>query len=166
MKKFKGCLGVFVIFFLGVIVGAILASGAIFAKVGELIEAGPEKVAEFTIQRFSDELSLDSLQKREFQRIADRTRLDLRAIRYETQPQIDSILQTKGDEVRAILNPRQKKKFDELMKRFRERWSSHEIAVTSPPAAAPTPSSTPVEVAAPTPVPRESPNGTPKSVDP
>ena len=47
MKRFKGCLGVFLIFFLGVIVGAILASGAIYAKVWELIEGGPDKVAEF-----------------------------------------------------------------------------------------------------------------------
>jgi len=54
MKKLKGCLGVFLIFFLGFVVGAILASGSIYTKVWELIESGPDKVAEFTIQRMND----------------------------------------------------------------------------------------------------------------
>ena len=60
MKKLKGCLGVFLIFFLGFVVGAILASGSIYTKVWELIESGPDKVAEFTIERMNDELKLDA----------------------------------------------------------------------------------------------------------
>src|SRR5688572_802804 len=107
MKKFKGCLGVFVIFFLGVVVGVILASGSIYTKVWGLIEGGPEKVAEFTVQRFNDELKLDDLQKREFQRIADSTRLKLRAFRYKAQPEVDAILDEADQQVRGILNPKQ-----------------------------------------------------------
>jgi hypothetical protein len=122
MKRFKGCLGVFLIFFLGFVVGAILASGSIYAKVWELIEGGPEKVVEFTIQRLNDELKLDDVQKREFHRIADRTRLKLRAIRYASQPEVDAVLNQSDAEVLAILNPKQKKKFEDVMKRFREQW--------------------------------------------
>jgi hypothetical protein len=140
MKRFKGCLGVFVVFFLGIVVGAILASGSIYVKVWELIEGGPEKVAEFTIQRLNDELKLDDLQKREFQRIADRTRLKLRGVRYHTQPDVDAILTESDQEVMAILNPKQKKKFEALMKRFRERWRVENPAeATSTPAPASTP---------------------------
>ena len=92
MKRFKGCLGVFLIFFLGVVAGGILASGAIYAKVWELIEGGPDKVAEFTLKRLNDELKLDDVQRREFNRISDRTRLRLRAVRYSHQAEVEAAL--------------------------------------------------------------------------
>lgn len=122
MKRLKGLLGVFLIFFLGVIFGALLSSGAIYAKVWGLIEAGPETVAEFTVQRLDRELKLDGLQKREFQRIADRTRLKLRALRYGAQPDVDSVIDGANAELRTILDPKQQRKLDDVMKRFREQW--------------------------------------------
>jgi hypothetical protein len=143
MKKLKGCLGVFLIFFLGVIVGAILASGGIYTKVWELIEGGPDKVAEFTIQRMNDELKLDSVQKREFQRIADQTRLKLRSIRYRNLPETDAVIEESSTELRAILTPKQQKKFDDLMKRFRGKWRAENADATdpnaTPPASTPAP---------------------------
>jgi len=122
MKKLKGFLGVFLIFFLGIVFGALLASGAIYAKIWGLIEAGPETVAEFTVQRLNDELKLDDLQKREFQRIADRTRLSLRAIRYRAQPDVEAVIINADAELRIILNPKQQRRLDDVMKRFREKW--------------------------------------------
>jgi hypothetical protein len=132
MKKFKGCLGVFLIFFLGVAFGVILAAGGIYTKVWELIEAGPEKVAEFTTQRLRDELKLDDLQQREFQRITDRARLRLRAVRHATQPEIDTIVADADRELRAILSPKQQGKFDQVMKRFREKWRADAPATPAP----------------------------------
>jgi hypothetical protein len=139
MKRFKGCLGVFLIFFLGVVVGAILASGAIYAKVWELIEGGPDKVAEFTIKRLNDELKLDDVQRREFERIADRTRLRLRAVRYNHQSEVEKALDEGDRELRAILNPKQQAKFTELMKRFRDRWRIEATDIAPPAAATPAP---------------------------
>ncbi len=157
MKRFKGCLGVFLIFLLGVIFGGILASGAIYAKVWGLIEAGPEKVAEFSIQRLNDELKLDSLQKREFQRIADRTRLRLRALRYADQPAVDEIVDEGESQLRAILNAKQQSKLDEMMKRFREKWRAEmpteKIEADTPPDGPneTVPAQSPPEADAPTP---------------
>jgi hypothetical protein len=136
MKKLRGCLGVFLIFFLGVVVGAILTHGSIYSKVWGLIESGPDKVAEFTLQRMNDELKLDTVQKREFERIADRTRLRLRAIRYKNQPETDAVIEESSTEVRAILTPKQQKRFDDLMKRFQDRWRAegpeHPAASSTP----------------------------------
>ena len=145
MKRFKGCLGVFLIFFLGVVVGGILASGAIYAKVWELIEGGPDKVAEFTIKRLNDELKLDDVQRREFERIADRTRLRLRAVRYNHQSEVETVLDESDRELRAILNPKQQAKLTELMKRFRDRWRI-EAADIAPPDATPSPAPAPAPV--------------------
>jgi hypothetical protein len=145
MKRFKGCLGVFLIFFLGVVVGGILASGAIYAKVWELIEGGPDKVAEFTIKRLNDELKLDDVQKREFSRIADRTRLRLRAVRYNHQSEVETVLDESDRELRAILSPKQQAKLTELMKRFRNRWRIEAADVAPPPSAPSTPAPAAVE---------------------
>jgi hypothetical protein len=143
MKKLRGCLGVFLIFFLGFVVGAILASGSIYTKVWELIESGPDKVADFTVQRMNDELKLDSLQRREFERIADRTRLRLRAIRYRNQPETDTVIDESSKELRAILTPKQQKKFDDLMNRFRARWRTEAPDGIATPAPTPAPVPTP-----------------------
>jgi len=144
MKRFKGCLGVFLIFFLGVIVGAILASGAIYAKVWELIEGGPDKVAEFTIKRLNEELKLDDVQQREFNRIADRTRLRLRSVRYNHQSEVEAVLDESDRELQAILNPKQQRKLRDVMKRFRDRWRIEAGDLAS--SATPTPP--PVEATA------------------
>lgn len=145
MKRFKGCLGVFLIFFLGVIVGAILASGAIYAKVWELIEGGPDKVAEFTIKRINDELKLDDVQSREFTRIADRTRLRLRAVRYNHQSEVEAVLDESDRDLRAILTPKQNAKLTELMKRFRDRWRIQAADIAPPTPSPSTPAPAPVE---------------------
>jgi hypothetical protein len=145
MKRFKGCLGVFLIFFLGVVVGGILASGAIYAKVWELIEGGPDKVAEFTIKRLKDELKLDDVQSREFARIADRTRLRLRAVRYNHQSEVEAVLDESDRELHAILNPKQQAKLREVMKRFRNRWRIEAADIAPPPAAPSTPPPAKVE---------------------
>ena len=145
MKRFKGCLGVFLIFFLGVIVGAILASGSIYAKVWELIEGGPDKVAEFTIKRINDELKLDDVQSREFTRIADRTRLRLRAVRYNHQSEVEAVLDESDRDLRAILTPKQNAKLTELMKRFRDRWRIQAADIAPPTPSPSTPAPAPVE---------------------
>jgi len=139
MKKFKGCLGVFLIFFLGVVFGAILASGGIYTKVWELIEAGPEKVAEFTTQRLRDELKLNDLQQREFQRITDRTRLKLSALRHDAQPEVDAIMGEADKDLRVILSPKQQRKFDEVMKRYRGKWRADAPATPAPVEKTPEP---------------------------
>lgn len=145
MKRFKGCLGVFLIFFLGVIVGAILASGSIYAKVWELIEGGPDKVAEFTIKRINDELKLDDVQSREFTRIADRTRLRLRAVRYDHQSEVEAVLDESDRDLRAILTPKQNAKLTELMKRFRDRWRIQAADIAPPTPSSSTSAPAPVE---------------------
>jgi hypothetical protein len=156
MKKLRGCFGVFLIFFLGFLLGAIITYGSIYAKVWKLIESGPDEVAEFTVQRMNDELKLDSVQKREFQRIVDQTRLKLRAIRYRDQPETDAIVEESSNELRAILDPKQQKKFEDLMKRFRGRWRTEAPEATDAATPAPAPVTEPSKAAA-TPAPAATP---------
>ncbi len=122
MKRFKGCLGVFLIFFFGVVFGIATTSGVIVKKVRDLVVGGPDAVVEVIGGRLKDELKLDDSQKELLQHIIADTRIKLREIRQQTQPQVEEILAEAEHKVRAILNPGQQGKFDEIVTKGREKW--------------------------------------------
>src|SRR4030095_10837338 len=114
MKRLRGCLGVFLIFFFGAIVGAAIAYSALIKKVREVVEGGPDAVVAVIVDRLKEELKLDSTQQDMLHKIALDTRIKLRGIRQETQPQVEQTLTDAEAEVRKILTPQQAKKFDEI----------------------------------------------------
>ena len=120
MKRFKGCLGVFLIFVFGVIVGVGATSGVIVKKVRTLVAGGPDAVVEIIGERLKDELKLDESQKELLRHIIADTRIRLREVRQQTQPQVEETLATAEKKVRAILDPQQQKKFDEIVAKGRE----------------------------------------------
>ena len=122
MKRLKGCLGVFLIFFFGVLFGAAITAGGIHQKVREIVAGGPDKVVDEIVRRLNDDLKLDDSQKEMLKAIATDTRIKLRAVRQQTQPQVEEVLNEAEGKVRGILNPRQLPKFDEIVKRGREQW--------------------------------------------
>lgn len=122
MKRFKGCLGVFLVFLFGVIFGIGATSGVIVKKVRNLVVGGPDAVVEVIGDRLKDELKLDDSQKELLQHIILDTRIKLREIRQQTQPQVEETLADAEAKVRAILDPRQQKKFDEIAKKGWEKW--------------------------------------------
>jgi len=131
MKKFKGCLGVFGIFFFGVIFGAIVATGAIRDKIRKIVEGGPDKVVEVIVNNLKDDLHLDQNQQEMLHQIAIETQIQLSVIRQQTQPQVAKTLDDATQRVRAILNPAQAKKFDEIVKKARADWKSESVPAAS-----------------------------------
>ena len=128
MKKAKGCLGVFLIFLFGGLFGAAITAGGIHQKVRELVVGGPDKIVEEIVKKLKDDLKLDGSQQEMLKAIATETRIQLRAIRQETQPQVDEVMSRAEQKVRGILNAEQVPKFDEIVKRGREKWKDDETA--------------------------------------
>jgi hypothetical protein len=126
MKKLRGCLGVFLIFFFGALFGAAITAGGIHQKIREIVLGGPDKVVDEIVHRLNDDLKLDSAQKEMVKAIATETRIKLRAVRQQTQPQVEEVLHEAESKVRGILNARQVPKFDEIVKRGREQWKDKE----------------------------------------
>jgi len=153
MKRFKGCLGVFLIFFFGVLFGCAITASVIHRKVIELVEGGPEKIASEILIRLKKDLKLDSEQQEMLQQITTDTRIKLRGIRQTTQPQVEQTLDEAAARVRGILNPDQAKKFDEIVTKGREKYKMAEsrpvpekakdIAPEAPTPATATPSAVP-----------------------
>ena len=128
MKRLRGFLGVFLIFFFGVIVGAALTGGAIWKEMRDVIEGGPDAVVAKIADRLGKELKLDDAQKKMLDQITTETRIELRGIRAEAQPRVRETVAAAERKVRAVLGPEQRKKFDVIVERSRQKWESEPAA--------------------------------------
>jgi hypothetical protein len=137
MKRFKGFLGVFLIFVFGVVVGAVLASAAITQKVRALAEGGPDRVVDAVADRLRKELNLDDQQREMLQHIVVDTQIKLSGIRQKTQPEVAAALQEAEQKVRGILNPEQVRKFDVIVRKGHEKWRAPQPGSATAPAATP-----------------------------
>jgi hypothetical protein len=126
MKKLKGCLGVFVIFFLGVFVGVAITIGGVHEHVQKLVEGGPDQVVDVVVNRLKKELKLDEAQQVKLQQIVAGTRIKLRQIHERSQPEIEHALSAAENEVRGILYAEQVKKFEEIVRKGRKKWKYEE----------------------------------------
>ena len=124
MKRLRGFLGVFLIFFFGVIVGVALTGGTIWKEMHDVIEGGPDAVVAKIGDRLAKEMELDDAQKKMLDQIVTETRIELRGIRAESQPRVRETLAKAEGKVRAVLGPEQQKKFDQIIGRSREKWES------------------------------------------
>ena len=110
------------VFLLGAITGA-LGMGAFvrhrFAWGGPRLEAAAESRA---VNRLSRRLGLDADQRRALEEIAHRTRIRLEAVRDETIPRVQEILDDAAAELKPHLRPDQQQELDRIAAEGRDRW--------------------------------------------
>ena len=116
----KAALWVGVVFLLGAALGGML--GYVFAH--RVIAAPPqmteaEKRAQ-KVQRLTQELNLDPDQQKQLDAIITSVQAQYKAIHQSTDPQINEARLKGREQIRAILTPEQKSKFEEFLKRLDE----------------------------------------------
>jgi cell division septation protein DedD len=155
MRTLKRILGVLLIFFFGVFVGAVVTGAGAMQKLRETLMGGPEAVMDVVVKRLDHELKLDDEQKRKLQGIVDDARIKLRQSHEQIRPEVEATLHEAEERTRAILYPAQTKKFDDIIARSRAKWKGLEAPVSAPTPNASTPApATPVPA---TPAPAEEP---------
>jgi Spy/CpxP family protein refolding chaperone len=117
----KAALWVGVVFLLGAALGGML--GFVFAH--HTAMAAPAQMTETEkraqkVQRLTQELSLTADQQRQLEAIIASVQAQYKAIHQTTEPQIDQTRQKGREQIRAILTPEQKPKFEEFLKRLDE----------------------------------------------
>lgn len=119
--KQRAALWVGVVFLLGAALGGMLgyefAHRSYAASTAQLSDAAKrqQKVAELT-----QELSLTNAQKQELDAILTEMQGEFKAIRKQTDPQIEVARQKGRERIRAILTPDQKPKFEDFLRRLDE----------------------------------------------
>jgi len=140
-KRLRGCLGVFLVFAFGIIVGAAMASVGIWREVGQIIVQGPDAMVVKVAKRLKEELKLDEDQQRMLALITTETQIKLRTIQAKNQPEVDTVLRDAADQIRVILNSEQREKFEQIIRRVHVKWR--------PPAPAKSEMAKPLEPEAP-----------------
>jgi Spy/CpxP family protein refolding chaperone len=117
----KAALWVGVVFLLGTALGGML--GYIFAHHTAL--AAPAQMSDADkraqkVQRLTDEVGLTAAQQTQIDAIMTSVQVQYKAIHQAEEPQIDAVRQKGREEIRAVLTPEQKPKFEELLRRLDE----------------------------------------------
>jgi Spy/CpxP family protein refolding chaperone len=117
----KAAFWVGVVFLLGAALGGML--GYVFAHHTTL--AAPAQMTDAQkraqkVQRLTQELNLTPSQQTQLDAIMTGVQAEYKAIHQSTEPQIDQVRQKGREQIRAILTPEQKPKFEEFLKRLDE----------------------------------------------
>jgi|SRR5882724_495634 len=116
----KAALWVGVVFLLGAALGGTL--GYVFAH---RVSAAPAQLTDTErraqkVQRLTQELNLTPEQQKQLDTIMISVQAQYKAIHQSTDPQINETRQKGREQIRAILTPEQKPKFEEFLKRLDE----------------------------------------------
>ncbi|MEA3211017.1 MAG: hypothetical protein QOE70_4074 [Chthoniobacter sp.] len=137
MKRLRAGLLVAFIFFCGFLVGGFF--GAAVGWVGffhKVVKGGPGAVREIVLQRAVQDLKLKPEQKTEVRRIIQETAAEFGAATAEVRPKVEEVLGHGEERIRAVLNPEQRRKFDNFADQGRQRWKAAAASLATP--AAPT----------------------------
>jgi Spy/CpxP family protein refolding chaperone len=117
----KAALWIGAVFLLGAAMGGMITYG--FAH--RSVAAAPAQQSEAVrrahrVEQLTKELSLTSAQAQQLDAILMQRHAESRAIHEQSDTQIDKVRQKTREEIRAILTPEQKPKFEEFLKRLDE----------------------------------------------
>jgi Spy/CpxP family protein refolding chaperone len=117
----KAAFWVGVVFLLGAALGGML--GYVFAH--HTAMAAPAQMTDAQkraqkVQRLTQELNLTASQQKQLDAIMTNVQAEYKAIHQSTEPQIDQARQKGREQIRAILTPEQKPKFEEFLNRLDE----------------------------------------------
>jgi hypothetical protein len=94
-------------------------------KIVSIIEEGQPVVEKLAVRILSRRLDLTADQKSETARIIRETQQRLQAIRLRVRPEALEIITTGKEDIRALLDPDQKKTLDQLYTKMKRRWETH-----------------------------------------
>jgi Spy/CpxP family protein refolding chaperone len=117
----KAALWVGAVFLLGAALGGVL--GYVFAHRSYAATTAPqseEAKRAHRVARLTRELNLTSTQGQQVDAILLRRHAEAKAIHDQSDAQLDQVHQKARDEIRAILTPEQKPKFEDFLKRIDE----------------------------------------------
>jgi len=115
----KAALWVGVVFFLGAALGGMIGYAfTVHARNGVPPQVTDVERRAQKVQRLTQELNLSADQQKQLDAIIAGVQAQYKAIRQSTEPQIDQARQRGREQIRAILTPEQKPKFEEFLKRL------------------------------------------------
>lgn len=124
MKKWKAIISIIVVFLLGSLAGALITHEIYQHRIESFIMGEPKR--ELIVRRLSHELNLDTAQSAQLRVIVKETYAEIRNVRKQIRPQIEDILESSQNRVRAILRPDQLEKYEKIIAERKKKREKEE----------------------------------------
>ncbi len=122
----KAAVWVAIVFLLGAALGGMIGYGYAHRSVAAANTPLPEPVRRaHRIEQMTQELGLTSDQAKQLDAILMQWHADVKTIHQQSNAQIEQLRQKKRNEIRAILTPEQKPKFEEFLTKLDAERKGH-----------------------------------------
>lgn len=122
MNKLKVWIGIFLIFTLGTLTGVIGTRMYVKHRIEQFAGAKRPRIMHLLVRRLSRELDLTETQRAKIEKIMDQTQAKLRDLRSKYKPELESIITSSMESIKAELNEAQKRKMDEIYAKLQTHW--------------------------------------------
>ena len=123
--KLKAFLLVIVVFVLGLILGASVATTIVSRRLAAAESPSPRDGRHHMMDTFKSRLQLSPAQAEKLQVIFDDTHQQFRTLHQTVKPQYDSIRDQMRNRVREMLDEKQKREFEVMVNEFEKREKEH-----------------------------------------
>ncbi len=122
MNRLTLWLGIVSVFLVGAITGGLVSTILIKHHVIEVVRHGPPRLHEFVNKELIRNIDLTDSQRGEISRILEE--FEPRINRYDKEIRVDTrnIMDEMSEQIRIVLSPEQRAKFDENLSRIQERF--------------------------------------------
>jgi|APFre7841882630_1041343.scaffolds.fasta_scaffold01166_9 flagellar basal body-associated protein FliL len=124
MKKRKAIISIIVVFLLGSLAGALITHEIYQHRIESFIRGEPKR--ELIVRRLSHQLNLDAAQLSQLRVIVEETYDGIKNVRKQIKPQIEAILESSQNRVRAILLPDQLEKYEKIIAERKKKREKEE----------------------------------------
>jgi len=126
MKKWKTIVSIILVFLLGSLAGALITHEIYKHRIENIIRGDPKAMRELIVQRLNHKLHLDTTQLEQLRVIVNETHAEVKNVRKQIRPQIEEILESSQNRVRAILRPDQLEKYEKIIAERKKKREKEE----------------------------------------
>ncbi len=120
--KIKLVAGIVALFIIGGVIGLLGDRLYMGHKLRRLTEFNSEQRKAYILQKYTKELHLTEAQQVEIRKIIDEKSDEIAQNTQRYKEDIDKIRQLHDERIKALLTPEQRKLYDEMKQRIKERW--------------------------------------------
>lgn len=126
MKKWKIIASIIIVFLLGVLAGALVTHKSYQHRVEGIMKGESKTMREVIVRRLNRELHLDANQSEQLHSIVEETHAEIKKVRRQFRPQIEEVLARSQEKIRAILQPDQLEKYEQIIAERKKRREDRE----------------------------------------
>ena len=121
MKQWKAIVSVLLVFLFGASAGVLVTHKIYQQKMEKIIGDEPRTMREVIVQRLNHALDLDAAQLEQLRTIVKETRAEMKDLRKQIRPQMEEVLVRSQSKIRAILQPDQLEKYEQITSERKKR---------------------------------------------